>query len=104
MVERILATNKFISPVLLSLFRAPDPLTADDIEDIQTILALFGYVTTQCSSSSKVTNSLIVPFKNKAFDHLLMLNKHYFERINSDSSSNPLDYWGVSSDFSAYFF
>jgi len=41
MVERILATNKFISPVLLSLFRAPDPLTADDIEDIQTILALF---------------------------------------------------------------
>ncbi|XP_043064693.1 E3 SUMO-protein ligase ZBED1-like [Drosophila ficusphila] len=67
MVERILATKEFISPVLLSLSRAPDPLTADDIElleDIQTILAPFDYVTTQCSSSSKVTSSLIVPLTN----------------------------------------
>nr|XP_043069901.1 zinc finger BED domain-containing protein 4-like [Drosophila bipectinata] len=67
MVERILATKEFLSPVLLSLSRAPDPLTADDIElleDIQTILAPFDYVTTQCSSSSKVTSSLIVPLTN----------------------------------------
>ncbi|XP_070133181.1 zinc finger BED domain-containing protein 4-like [Drosophila bipectinata] len=66
MVERILATKEFLSPVL-SLSRAPDPLTANDIElleDIQTILAPFDYVTTQCSSSSKVTCSLSVPLTN----------------------------------------
>jgi len=47
MLERILLTKEYISPVLLSLSKAPEPLAADDVavlEDLKVVLAPFdGY-------------------------------------------------------------
>jgi len=67
MVERILLTKEYISPVLVSLSKAPEPLTADDLavlEDIKYLLAPFDEVTTQLSSSTKVTVSCVIPISN----------------------------------------
>jgi len=51
-IERILLTKEYISPVLLSLSKAPEPLAADDVavlEDLKDVLASFDEVTNQLS-------------------------------------------------------
>lgn len=63
MIERILVTNAWISNILLATPKAPPPLTADDIailNDIKELLTPFETATTQTSSSSNVTISLII--------------------------------------------
>jgi len=67
MLEHILLTKEYISPVLLSLSKAPEPLAADDVavlEDLKDVLAPFDEVTTQLSSSAKVTVSCVIPISN----------------------------------------
>lgn len=73
MVERTLLTKEYINPVLLSLSKAPEPLTADEVailEDLQDVLAPFDDVTKQLSSSTQVTVSSIIPISNGLVQNL----------------------------------
>lgn len=73
MVERILITNSYISKVLLVTPKAPTPLTADDIavlSDLKELLTPFEVATSQTSSSSSVTISLIIPLTCGLFQSL----------------------------------
>ncbi|XP_053969981.1 E3 SUMO-protein ligase ZBED1-like [Anastrepha ludens] len=64
MIERVLKTHEPINITLLSLSKAPQPLTADEInilKGLSQILSPFDIASKEVSSNSKVTVSLVIP-------------------------------------------
>ncbi|XP_054744518.1 E3 SUMO-protein ligase ZBED1-like [Anastrepha obliqua] len=64
MIERVLKTHEAINITLLRFLKAPQPLTADEInilKDLSQILSPFDIASKEVSSNSKVTVSLAIP-------------------------------------------